>query len=149
MKDTLLILKRMIAEQQVLPKQLLSAYDWDDLLNARDGDEVFEAHWLRAHAEIDSRVSNVKVEDELHQVAEDIRRESFLAVSRATGQHELASYVSDDFGLITGAVIADYEDPWLNGLWMAYKNRGVPIPPIAEHPGKLSELISEDDSGRN
>ena len=148
MKETLLILKRMIAEHQVLPEQLLSAYDWDGLLDARDGDEDFEAHWLRADAEINSRLRNLRVEDELRRLADDIRRESFLAVSRATGQHELASYVSDDFGLITGAVMADYEDPWLNGLWMAYKSRGVPKPPIAEHTGKLSKLISEDASGR-
>ena len=147
MKETLLILKRMIADQQVLSEQILSAYDWDDLLNARDGDEDFEAHWLRANSEINRRISNLKVEDELHRLADDIRKASFLAVSRATGQHELASYVSDDFGLITSAVMADYEDPWLNGLWMAYKNRGVPKPPIAEHTGRLSELISED-SGR-
>ena len=149
MKEILQIVKRMIAEQQVLPEQLLSASDCDELLNARDGDEDFEAHWLKAHAEINSRVGIVKVDDELHRLAEDIRKESFLAVSRATGQHELASYVSDDFGLIAAAVMADYEDPWVNGLWMAYKNRGLPKPPIAEHTGKLSELISEDASGRN
>jgi hypothetical protein len=62
----------------------------------------------------------------------------------ATGRYELASYVSDDFGLIAGAVMTGYDDPWLNGLWMAYKSRGMPMPPVEECRGKLSKLISED-----
>ena len=83
-----------------------------------------------------------KVEKEVRQLAEDIRRESFLAVSRVTSQHELASYVSDDFGLIAHAVATGYDDPWLNGLWMAYKANGLPKPPVKEHPGRLLDLIS-------
>jgi hypothetical protein len=144
MKETLLILKRMIRERQVLSDHLLSAYDWNDLLDARDGNEDFEAHWLRVNAEVDSLLPALSVDDELHQLAEDIRRESFLAVSNGTNQHELACYVSDDFGLIAGAVLAGYDDPWLNGLWMAYKGQGLPGPPLEEYPGKLSDLISEN-----
>ena len=144
MKETLLILKQLIMQRQVLSEQILSAYDWDDLLDARDGDEEFEAQWLRVNAEVDSLLPTLSVDDELRLLAEDIRRESFLAVSKATSQHELASYVSDDFGLIAGAVMAGYDDPWLNGLWMAYKGQSLPRPPIEEYSGKLSQLVSGD-----
>jgi len=144
MKETLLILKQLIMQRQVLSEQILSAYDWDDLLNARDGDEEFEAQWLRVNAEVDSLLPTLSVDDELSLLAKDIRRESFLAVSNATSQHELPSYVSDDFGLIAGAVMAGYDDPWLNGLWMAYKGQSLPRPPIEEYAGKLSQLVSGD-----
>ena len=144
MKGTLLILKRLIMERQVLSEQLLSAHDWNDLLDARDGDEEFEAQWLRVRAEVDSLMRALSVDDDLRQLAEDVRRDSFLAVSKSTSQHELASYVSDDFGLIAGAVMAGYDDPWLNGLWMAYKGQSLPRPPIEEYSGKLSQLISGD-----
>jgi hypothetical protein len=143
MKETLLILRRMIGERQVLSEHILSTCDWDELLDARDRDEVFEAQWLRVNAEINNLMQTLLVEEELHQLVEDIRRESFLSISRATSQHELACYVSEDFGLIAGAVMADYDDPWLNGLWMAYKGEGLAKPPIKEYAGRLSNLISE------
>ena len=144
MKETLLILKRMIGERQLLSEPLLSAYDWNDVLDTRDSDEVFEAKWMRINSEVNQLLRVEKVESELQQLAEDIRRESFLAASKATNQHEIAAYISDDFGLIAGAVMTNYDDPWLNGLWMAYKGQGLPKPPIEEYSGKLPNLISGD-----
>ena len=144
MKETLLILKQMIGERRLLSEQLLAAYDWDDVLDTRDRDEDFEAQWLRVHSEVNKLLRVEKVESEVQQLAADIRRESFLAASKTTNQHEIASYISDDFGLIAGAVMTDYDDPWLNGLWMAYKGQGLPKPPIEEYAGKLPNLISGD-----
>ena len=144
MKEALIILRRAIGERRLLSKEALAAYDWDSLLDARDSDGVFEAQWMRVSADIDELTHTAKGEKEVQQLAEDIRRESFLAVSRITGQHELASYVSDDFGLIAQAMATGYDDPWLNGLWMAYKTNGLPKPPVKEHPGRLLDLIGDD-----
>ncbi|HEX8176513.1 MAG TPA: hypothetical protein VF543_15590 [Pyrinomonadaceae bacterium] len=141
MKKTLLILKQLIEERMLLSEQILSAYDWDDLLDARDSNEQFEAQWLCVDSEVNQLLRVEEIESGVRQLAEDVRRESFLVVSEATRQHELASYISDDFGLIARAVIVGYDDPWLNGLWMAYKGQSLPKPPIEEYPGKLSNLI--------
>ncbi len=54
-----------------------------------------------------SQVANCKCRQETAALSEDIRRESFLTVSRATTQHEIASYVSDDFDIIIrGSILA-------------------------------------------
>jgi hypothetical protein len=63
-------------------------------------------------------------------LAEDIRRESFLAVSRATTQHEIASYVSDDFDLIVKAAILGLDDPFLSTMWDAYARNEIPAPAV-------------------
>jgi hypothetical protein len=141
MKEGLLTLKRAIGERRLLSEEVLAAYDWDGLLDARDSDGDFEAQWLRVSAGINELMSAAKVETEARQFAEDIGRELFLAVSQITGGHELASYVADDFELIARAVATGYDDPWLNGLWMAYKANGLPEPPVKEHRGKLLDLI--------
>ena len=144
MKETLLILKKTIEEGQLLSEQILSAYNWDDLLDIRDSDEDFEKQWLRANAEVKKLLAELNLGNEVQQIVEDIRRESFLAASKLTSQHEIASYISDDLGLIAEAVIAGYDDAWLNGLWLAYKRHCLPIPPVGKHSGKLSELIDSE-----
>jgi hypothetical protein len=144
MKETLLILKKMIEERQLLSEQILFAYNWDDLLDARESDEDFEEQWLRANAEVKKLLAELNLGNEVQQIVEDIRRESFLAASKLTSQHEIASYISDDFGLIAEAILAEYDDAWLNGLWLAYKQHYLPIPPVGKHSGKLSDLIESE-----
>ena len=125
----------------MLSGQILTACNWDNLLDARENNEYFEEQWLRANAEVKKLLAKLNVGDELQQIAEGIRRESFLAASKLTDQHEIASYISDDFGLIAEAVIAGYDDVWLNVLWLSYKRNCLPIPPVEEYFGKLTDLI--------
>jgi hypothetical protein len=66
----------------------------------------------------------------LNTLVEDIRRESFLAVSRATGQHEIASYVSDDFDLIVRASLIGMTEPLLDRMWEVYERGEFPVPPL-------------------
>jgi hypothetical protein len=68
------------------------------------------------------------VASDLAKLAEDIRRESFLVVSRGTAQHEIASYVSDEFDIITRGKILGIEDDFLTGLWDAYSRDAIPKP---------------------
>ena len=140
-KENLLIIKQGITEGRLLPAQILDVYDCDEVLDQRDNDSDFEKQWLRINAEIKKLLQDRNVEYEIQQLAEDIRRESFLAISRVTVQHEIASYISDDFGLIAEALMVEYDDPWLNGLWVAYKNHRLPTPPIKEIFGELANMI--------
>jgi predicted membrane-bound mannosyltransferase len=57
---------------------------------------------------------------EIRELVGVIRRESFLAVSRATRQHEIASYVSDDLDLIVRARLVGASSGFIGELWEAY-----------------------------
>jgi hypothetical protein len=64
-RETLLTLKLLIGERRVLSEPALTAYGWDDVLDARDGDEEFEAHWLRVSIEVDNLLRALGPEGEL------------------------------------------------------------------------------------
>ena len=76
---------------------------------------MIERHW-----------SDIEVDQEASNLLYEVRKESFLAVSRATAQHEIASYVSDDFDLIVRGSILGVRDPFLAGLWEAYCRHEIP-----------------------
>jgi len=66
---------------------------------------------------------------EISALVTDVRRESFLAVSRATSQHEIAGYVSDDFDILARGQLLGIEDAFLEFLWDAYHRNEIPGPP--------------------
>lgn len=108
----------------LLSRRALSELDHDAILNERDGNADFEARWKRCYNEI---VDSWPAEDSKYaQLIEDIRRTAFLSVSRATAQHEIASYVSDDFDIIVRGSIIGLNDEFLNSLWDSYKDNKIP-----------------------
>jgi hypothetical protein len=123
------ILQR-IADGSLLPVAYFAELDRDSALDARDRDSEFDASWVRLFEEVEHRWVSATVAEDLRALAEDIRRESFLAVSRATEQHEIASYVSDDFDLIVRGRLAGLSDPLLDQLWHAYDQGRFPSPPL-------------------
>jgi hypothetical protein len=109
-----------IADGTLLPSAFYAELDCDRALDSRDGNSEFEARWARVYAEIERRWTEPNIGDDLRALADDIRRESFLAVSRATGQHEIAGYVSDDLDLIVRGKIVGINDPLLSSMWQVY-----------------------------
>jgi hypothetical protein len=87
----------------LLPAALFTNLDFNAVLDARDSDPQFENDWLQSRDILNSTWEAVHPSAELAQKVEEVQRESFLITSRATVQHELASYVSDDFLLIARA----------------------------------------------
>jgi hypothetical protein len=118
-----------IAEGTLLPASYFGQLDCDAALDARDGDE-FDAAWVRQYEEVERRWAEAAVSAEARTLAEDVRRESFLAVSRATRQHEIASYVSDDFDLIVRGRLVGIEGDLLGRLWEVYDRGEFPRPPL-------------------
>lgn len=51
-----------------------------------------------------------------------------MVVSGATAQHEIASYVSDDFELIAKAAATNTVRSFIQSLWSAYTRQTVPGP---------------------
>lgn len=119
-----------IATGSLLPRGYFATVDADAALDARDRDKGFEATWLRLFREVEEHWSISDISQEFQSLAEDIRRESFLAVSLATRQHEIASHVSDDFRLIVRARLLGAEDPLLAKLWGGYDRGEFPTPPL-------------------
>jgi hypothetical protein len=124
-----LILRR-IAEGSLLPATYFAELDCDAALDCRDRDEAFDASWVRLYEEVQRRWARASVAVNLRTLAEAIRQESFLAVSRATGQHEIASYVSDDFDLVVRGRLVGLADPLLDQLWRVYDEGKFPRPPL-------------------
>jgi hypothetical protein len=117
---------RRIMDGSLLSPDVIRALDHDAILDARDCDAKFEAEWMRCHNEIEAEWPTANVAKETAALSEDIRRESFLTVSRATTQHEIASYVSDDFDIIMRGSILGLDDDFLNSLWDAYDRNEIP-----------------------
>ena len=116
----------------LLPPSAIAAFDHDSILDERDSDADFVAQWMRCYNQIEDQWRSAEVKQELTTLIEDVRREAFLSVSRATTQHEIASYVSDDFDLIVRGSVLGINDDFLNSLWDAYNRTEIPLP----QPGK-------------
>jgi hypothetical protein len=121
-----------IADGTLLPAAYYGRLDCNAALDARDGDAEFDAEWSRQFEEVECRWAAATVGAQASAVVEDIRRQSFLAVSRATRQHEIASYVSDDFDLITRGRLTGAESAFLNELWAVYERGEFPCPPFVD-----------------
>jgi hypothetical protein len=102
--------------------------DCDAILDARESDPEFEQEWLAARENLSRKWKARRPGRAAKTSVEDLRRESFLAVSTATGQHELSSYVSDDFELIGWASAVGEVPPVVAWLWESYAAGTIPRP---------------------
>lgn len=119
-----------ISAGMLLPADYFAGLDCDAALEARDDDEDFDQAWTEIDREVERRWAKGSVNEETRSVVEDIRREAFLAVSRATQQHEIASYVSDDLNLIAWGRVLGVDDRFLDQLWDCYNSGRFPLPPL-------------------
>ena len=122
---TLQMLLDDISAGTLLPAEMFSREDLDDILDQRDASR-FEQSWLECSERI--RVSweaETPSAGDAELVAQ-LCKESFLVVSRATQQHEIASYVSDDFELIGKSITLGMDDPYATVLLDSYRRREIP-----------------------
>ena len=105
--------------------------DCDLLLDERDSDPKFDAIYREAW----EQCGNLKFIMN-RDPTETIRKQSFLAVSKATQNHEIASYVSDDFELIawnshalTNNEFPSFGSEFIEWLYLRYKSGKFPCPP--------------------
>jgi hypothetical protein len=127
-KEWLTAVLARVADGTLLPTEYYSALDCDAAVDARDRGGEFDLAWVSAFNQLERLWKGAEVESELRTLAEDIRHQGFLAVSRATGQHEIASYVSDDLDLIARGRLVGLNDPFLDRLWQDYERGEFPSP---------------------
>ena len=90
-------------ETGMIPIQaILAQNNCDHLLDARDASPSFDSIYQRAFREM--QVLRAAVSDD---PTKHIRYQAFVFASVATNNHEIASYVSDDFELIAWASFAN------------------------------------------
>ncbi|QDU49450.1 hypothetical protein [Gimesia panareensis] len=85
----------------------LSVERLNDLLDIRDS-SLFSAAWVSAREEIPEGEPSTQI------------KEVFIAVSQATNQHEIASYVADDLELILNAHQNQSSHPFVKQLAESY-----------------------------
>jgi hypothetical protein len=129
MEERLNSILTRIMEGTLLPAGYFADLDCDAALDLRDRESDFDASWIRLFNQIESHWPTATIDDNLRKLAEEIREKSFLAVSRATSQHEIASYVSDDFDILVRGELLGLDDPLLEQLWRVYDDGKFPSPP--------------------
>ena len=87
----------------------------DEILDSRDSNE-FESDWLKVSQTLEKKrfsADNVAAIENIRQIA-------YKKTFDSTNHSELAAYVADDFEMIAKSLLADYNDEWLNVLFLSY-----------------------------
>ncbi len=128
METSLPDLLSAINDGRVLTPDVFGKIDCDEILNSRDNDGDFDAQWNKTFTSLEKDWSDRDVPQEIEQMTEEIREISFEIANHATEQHELASYISDDFDLFARAIVLERNDSFVETLWDAYENGEIPSP---------------------
>ncbi len=138
-------LSQKISTGSILALTTFQKLDIEDALCQRDSFE-FEHEWLRVFHEIETLLEIQPLhQDDLQQV-NMLREKTYKRVYEHTQYSEICAYVSDDFEMISKALILSYNDSWLNALWNEYKSGVFPCGVLKKKTGTLSELIDCDES---
>ncbi|KNY25875.1 hypothetical protein [Pseudobacteroides cellulosolvens] len=131
-------IKELLTTGILLSSDSFSRVDVDDLLDKRDND-AFSDEWIRIYNEIRKKkgvISSVE-----NEIIKSIREVSYKITYNATKSPELAGYISDDFGLISDALILNYSDEWLNALAKEYIKGRIPHYKLKPLKGDLGKII--------
>ena len=104
--------------------------EWDAARNSRETNREFDQAWLTARKHVTFAAENAPPDS--RSLAADLARRAFLIVSQLTGQHEIASFVSDDIELLALASLASVHDTFIERLDAGYILNGFAKPPLPE-----------------
>lgn len=110
-----------------------SLEEYDLILDKRDLDS-FSNKWMNVYESINAQIEN-------NHFSDGLRERVFKIVLSNTNNSDLASYISDDFGLFLDATKINFNDEWLNYLWIVYSKNQIPYENIGTVEGKLKDLI--------
>ncbi len=133
-------LRDLLLSGSLLSKHTFDIDDIEQLLDNRDI-SVFDNEWIRNYNEI--KAMKTSIPPEVNKLVESIREIAFKITYDSTESSDLASYISDDFGLIAEALFLNYNDDWLNALLKEYTKSKVPHNTLIPLKGKLEEFILE------
>ena len=122
-------------------KAVAAVPDADASLDARDGDP-FDGRWVSENEAVQDLTSSNTVDLATAAVIDDVSHNSFVAVSRLTDRHDLASYVSDDVRLLAEAISVGHESPWLSALLERYLRGTFPTGALPPSDKTIASLLS-------
>lgn len=131
-------IKELLSVGRLLSKDSFNVDNLDKILDGREI-EIFENEWLRVYYFLKTKEDSIV--QEVKELINSIREESFKITYNATKSSDLAGYVSDDFGLIVEALFFDYQDEWINALANEYVNNRIPCNELTPLRGNLEEII--------
>lgn len=127
------ILNDFATEKIPLILKKYSSDEYDQILDKRDLDS-FSNKWMNVYKSINTQIGD-------NHFSDDLRERVFKIVLSNTNNSDLASYISDDFGLFLDATVIDFNDEWLNSLWIVYSKNQIPYENIGKVEGNLKDLI--------
>jgi hypothetical protein len=140
MAGTLQDLKSHLEGNTIFNKNIFADIDYNAVLDERDK-PPFDTEWVRVDKVVNSTKKDNRLSDDQWQLIDEIRYIAFMKTGEFAGQHEICSYISDDFGLIATALALGYEDDWLNALWASFKGGKIPCGELESVEGSLGALI--------
>ncbi|MNI45281.1 hypothetical protein D3C73_997000 [compost metagenome] len=63
---------------------------------------------------------NNSIDTEYAQIIKRLRERTFKTIFEHTQSSDIAAYLSDDIALLLEAIVCNYNNSWLNGLWKKY-----------------------------
>lgn len=117
---------------------LLDSYDesdFDDILDERD-EEYFSDVWMNNYNEVEKIAKEKSIDKSFSNM---MREKSFKIILEKTQNSDLASYISDDFGLLCNAIDVKHNSGWLKALWCEYQNNKIPNGKLQSIKGNLIE----------
>lgn len=118
----------------------LSQEDYDNILENRDSDE-FSKKWMEVYDQVSMIFKNNSIDPGYAQIIKRLRERTFKAIFEHTQSSDMAAYLSDDIGLLLEAIVCNYNNSWLNGLWKKYSEGEIPQGKILLVDGRLDQLI--------
>ncbi len=118
-------IRSAIEQGTIFPDPFFSSDECARILNARDESAEFEQSWREAAAFVQAVALT---QEQLDDLKATIVKPVFLQVSEATGQHEIASYIADDFEVIARAIYGGVSHAFIEEMWRRYTAKEVPGP---------------------
>ncbi|MEK4424946.1 hypothetical protein [Solibacillus sp. FSL K6-1523] len=118
----------------------VSQEECDALLDSRDSD-AFSNKWMEVYGEVRGVLGNSTVDIYYTQKIESLRERTFKAILEHSQSSDLAAYLSDDIALLLEAVLCNYNNSWLNGLWKEYSAGKIPHGKLLLVDGRLEQMI--------
>ncbi len=106
-------------------KIAFDSIDLDTILDCRDL-PPFDSNWVKCYNEIENELVKNPLSNEDLSTIDIIREKAFKAVSSLTSQHEIASYISDDFDLIAKSMALSSNNAFATVLYKSYCDGKIP-----------------------
>ena len=130
-------LENIISNNQLLSENLFIKNNLEELLMLREN-KNFDEKWIKIY-----NVLNVNDYSNKKELIDRIRKIVFRRAYDISFSSEFAGFVSDDFELISKAIICKYENSWITSLLYIYLKGNFPTGEIKIVSNTFNEIITD------